>query len=402
MKETRKLYYDDAYSKEFDATVTDIIPQGDCTIIALNQTVFYPEGGGQGSDIGSLFLEDGTEFEVTDVHEKQGIIWHKISGTGTPALQIGVNVHGAIDWDHRFDYMQQHSGEHIVSGIICRKFNCDNIGFHLGDDVVTIDYNTRISMEEAAEVEKEANTYIWENHRCIEAWPSAEELTTINYRSKKELTGAVRIVSFPEADTCACCGTHVKTSAEVGLVKLVSAKNFHEGTRLELYCGKRAFNFLSMNFNENKAVAVLLSTKEDKTSTVVEKQLGDMAALKVSMSAIEDRYFKLWAREYEGSENVFIINDWLTADQGRELADEIANLCNGYVTVIVRVSGIPAADDGTSTFRFALIKRHGDVSEFVKEMNSALNGRGGGRDGFAQGTLQTTEEAIRTYFESVF
>jgi len=251
---TEKLYYQDAYLKEFSAVITDVRSRKDRTEVLLDRTAFYPEGGGQGADTGSIAAGTGLKLEVTDVHEADGEIWHTVSvpDGAAPESLTGVSVTGTIDWERRFDHMQQHSGEHIVSGMICSRFNCDNVGFHMGEDMVTIDYNVRITLDEAHEIERMANEYIWEDHPFVCLWPSSEELKTMEYRSKKELEGAVRITSFPGADMCACCGTHVSSSAQVGLVKFISAKNFHEGTRLELLCGRRAAGYLGMVQSRNR------------------------------------------------------------------------------------------------------------------------------------------------------
>ena len=391
---TEKLYYQDAYQKEFDAMITKVAEKDGKTIVALDATAFYPEGGGQGADTGMIQVADAT-FHVSDVQEADDVIWHTIEDA-TDALKEGARIHGTIDWDRRFDHMQQHSGEHIVSGMICREFHCDNVGFHMGEDVVTIDYNTRISMEDALRIEEMANQYIWEDHPFVVTWPTAEELRTLEYRSKKELEGAVRITSFPGADTCACCGTHVATSGQVGLVKFISAKNFHEGTRLELFCGKRAVDFLSMNYQANKKIAVLLSTKEERTPEVMQKQLEELTHLKARLAQTSEDYFRLWAESYKGSENVLIVDNRLEPEEGRDLADIIADKVPGLVAVFTRTSG----KDEDPVYRYAIMQRGADINPFIREMNTALNGRGGGRDGFAQGTVQAASAAIREFFRS--
>ena len=391
---TEKLYYQDAYQKEFDAMITKVAEKDGKMIVALDATAFYPEGGGQGADTGMIQVGDAT-FRVIDVQETDDVIWHTIEDA-TDALKEGARIHGIIDWDRRFDHMQQHSGEHIVSGMICREFHCDNVGFHMGEDVVTIDYNTRISMEDALRIEEMANRYIWEDHPFMVTWPTAEELRTLEYRSKKELEGAVRITSFPGADTCACCGTHVATSGQVGLVKFISAKNFHEGTRLELFCGKRAVDFLSMNYQANKKIAVLLSTKEERTPEVMQKQLEELTHLKARLAQTNEDYFRLWAESYKGSENVLIVDNRLEPEEGRDLADIIADKVPGLVAVFTRTSG----KDEDPVYRYAIMQRGADINPFIREMNTALNGRGGGRDGFAQGTVQAASAAIREFFRS--
>ena len=428
---TKKLFYEDAYMKEFDAEVVAVKEKGDKLLVSLDQSAFYPEGGGQGADDGELIIMDGTtrtektgneveqknaqssgdatdkiKIKVVDVHESDEEIWHTVvienlgksaeaegnANEGFDFLKPGTKVHGIINWEKRFDHMQQHSGEHIVSGIICRMFNCDNVGFHMGEDAVTIDYNARISMEDAKKVEEEALKYIWDAHDFVQLWPSKEELKEIDYRSKKELEGAVRITSFPGADTCACCGTHVKNSAEVGLVKLVSAHNFHEGTRLELYCGKRALDFLSMNLEENKKIAVLLSTKEDKTFAVVKKQQEDFIKLKSEMNTLENSYLKKLADEWEGKENAVIVSQTCTATAGRNLADLVADKVEKMAAVFTK------SPEEENVYRFAICARGQDIAGFVKDMNLALNGRGGGKNGFAQGTVNASANEIENYF----
>ncbi len=386
---TEKLFYKDVYLKEFDAKVLDV-KEGEKKekYICLDRTAFYPEGGGQPCDIGFFMTEGGTKVNVVDVQEIEGCIWHRTDKD----IKAGEIIHGIIDWDRRFDHMQQHSGEHIVSGLLCKRFKCDNVGFHMGDTFITIDYNALITYEEALEIEETANRYIWENHPFKEIWPSKEELKNLNYRSKKELKGDVRITSFEGADTCACCGTHVTKSAQVGLVKIVSAKKFHDGTRIELYCGKRAFDYLSANYEENKKTAVFLSTSEEKTASVVEKLFDENISLKKSLSHFENAYYELRAESYKGEKDVCIFEDELSPIQGRRLADRIFDKCSGLVIVFVKEN---------DRYRYFAICKDKDISEFVDKMNNALKGRGGGRNGFAQGSLCASKEQIENYIASL-
>ena len=234
--ETEKLYYADPFLKTFTATVLDCQPGKNGFVVTLDRTAFYPEGGGQPADQGTL---DGAV--VRDVHEKNGVVLHNVDS----AVEIGKTVTGVIDWARRFDHMQQHSGEHICSGLICGRYHCDNVGFHMGTDMVTIDFNADIPWEELLEIEAQANQYIYEDHPIDIQFHRGAELDAIDYRSKKPLEGDVRIVAFPGADCCACCGTHVRRSGQVGLVKFLSVQKFREGVRVELLCGKRALDYLS-------------------------------------------------------------------------------------------------------------------------------------------------------------
>ena len=230
--ETKKLYYDDPFLREFSAQVLSCEEVKGGFSVVLDATAFYPEGGGQPADRGTLGM-----IRVLDVHEKDGVITHLCDGGFEP----GETVKGAIDWARRFDHMQQHSGEHICSGLICERFGCDNVGFHMGADIVTIDFNAEIGWEELMEIEARANRYIYEDHAIDIQFHRGAELEAIDYRSKKPLEGDVRIVSFPGADCCACCGTHVSRSGQVGIVKFLSCQKFREGVRIELLCGERAY-----------------------------------------------------------------------------------------------------------------------------------------------------------------
>ncbi len=253
--ETEKLYYADPFLTDFTATVLDCQPGKNGYLVTLDRTAFYPEGGGQPADHGVL---DGAV--VTDVKEKNSVILHNVDR----AVEIGKTVTGTIDWGRRFDHMQQHSGEHICSGLICERFHCDNVGFHMGADIVTIDFNADISWEELLEIEAKANQYLYENHPIDIQFHRGAELEAIDYRSKKALEGDVRIVAFPGADCCACCGTHVLRSGQVGLVKFLSVQKFREGVRIELLCGKRALEYLSRTWEQAKAIGQRLSEATGK------------------------------------------------------------------------------------------------------------------------------------------
>lgn len=213
--ETEKLYYQDPYLTAFTARVLSCEKSKSGWAVVLDRTAFYPEGGGQPADHGTLGA-----VQVTDVHETKGVIFHTCDGP----VEIGTQVAGAVDWPRRFDHMQQHSGEHILSGLLCSLYHCDNVGFHLGADTVTIDYNAELTWEQVMAAEKAANEVIWQDTPVDITFPAPDALARLNYRSKKALTGQVRIVAFPGADCCACCGTHVRRAGEVGIIKVLSCQ----------------------------------------------------------------------------------------------------------------------------------------------------------------------------------
>ena len=381
--ETEKLYYHDAYLREFDATVLTCEEGKQGWLVILDRTAFYPEGGGQPADHGTL---NGTA--VTDVHEKDGVVQHTCNGP----LEVGTAVHGVIDWQRRFDHMQQHSGEHIVSGMLCSAFQCDNVGFHMGAETVIIDYNADMTWDDVLRIEAQANRYLWENHPFVVTYPSAEELQALEYRSKKELSGSVRITSFPGADTCACCGTHVARSGEVGLVKFFSCQKFRSGVRLELLCGQRAWDYLSRHWEQNHAIGQALSVKGHATFAAVQRLQGELADAKARAAALEEESFRRTAQEYAGHGDVLLIVPPLQGDGVRRLCDAVSHTCGGRCAVF-------SGEDGN--YKYAVIHTGQDIRTLIKDMNAALNGRGGGRDGFAQGSVQAEETQIYAFFENL-
>ena len=382
--ETEKLYYADPFLKEFTATVLDCQAGKNGYTVTLNRTAFYPEGGGQPADHGTL---DGAA--VTDVHEKNGVIFHNVDR----AVEIGKTVAGSIDWARRFDHMQQHSGEHICSGLICGRYGCDNVGFHMGTDIVTIDFNADIPWEELLEIEGQANRYIQEDHPIDIQFHRGAELDALDYRSKKPLEGDVRIVAFPGADCCACCGTHVLRSGQVGLVKFLSVQKFREGVRIELLCGQRALDYLSRTWEQAKTIGQHLSVKPVDAAAAVERLEGELSALKMRCAGLEEAVFAGIAAEQAGKGNVLLFQPPMKPDSIRKLADAVSKTCGGLAAVF--------AGEG-SHYAYALGRADGqDISAAVKALNGALHGRGGGRNGFAQGSVEAAQSAIEAFFKVV-
>ncbi len=380
--DTVKLYYENAYTQDFTAVVQSCEAVKNGFAVTLDRTAFYPEGGGQPADHGTL-----GEARVLDIHEKDGVVTHLCDR----ALSVGAEVGGHIDWARRFDHMQQHSGEHIISGLLCSTFHCDNVGFHMGADVVTIDYNAPITWEQALEVERRANAYIWADHPIRIWYPSAEELAALPYRSKKELTGAVRITEFPGADRCACCGTHVSSSGQVGLLKLLSCQKFRDGVRLELLCGQRALDCLAAGWEQARQIGQALSVKPQSAFAAVSRLQEELLSLKEKAARLEEADFAHVAAQYRGAGSVLHITEPLDGDGARRLCDAIAKAAGGRCAVF-------AGQDGD--YRYAVIESGGDLRQFIKDMNTALHGRGGGRDGFAQGSAACTAEEVRAFFQA--
>lgn len=378
---SEKLYYSDPFLQEFTATVLSCEQDKAGWKVVLDRTAFYPEGGGQPADTGIL-----GDAKVIDVREKEGVIVH----TCDKALNVGDTVTGRIDWARRFDHMQQHSGEHIVSGIICARYGCDNVGFHLGKDIVTIDFNHDISPEDLPAIEAQANTFIWSDTPIDIRFLEGDALRQAEYRSKKFIPGLVRLVAFPGADCCACCGTHVLRAGQVGLVKLLSCQKFREGVRMELLCGKRAFDYLSGTWEQNLAVSRALSAKPLQTHAAVERLKGELESVKLRAATLETADFARKGAEYAGKGDVVLFEGDMSADSVRRLCDAVLDTCGGRCAVF-------AGEDGN--FKYAVGIRDGDIRPLVKKLNGALNGRGGGKPNFAQGSVAANESQIKAFFE---
>ena len=378
---TEKLYYQDAYLKKFSGRILSCTEGKKGYEVILDRSAFYPEGGGQPGDSGFL-----GGVCVTDTHEKGGEIVHYCASP----LEAGSIVEGEIDFSRRFDFMQQHSGEHIVSGLIHSRFGCDNVGFHMGKDTVTIDFNCAISAEELMEIEREANALIWKNIPIIASWPDGATLSSLPYRSKKALSGDVRIVECVGADMCACCGTHVKSAGEIGLIKLLSVHPFRDGVRIEMLAGKRAYDYVCCAAAQNGAVGALLSAKFDATYAAAKRMQDELVATSYRLTAMENRVFAATAEKYEGEADVLIFEEGLSPDAVRRLADALMSRCSGLCAVF--------SGDEANGYKYAICKKDGDLRSLVKEMNLTLRGRGGGKPFFAQGSVSCTEEEIKTFF----
>lgn len=376
-----RLYYGDCHIRAFEAVVESCEKTEKGFEVVLDRTAFYPEGGGQACDTGTL-----NGIRVLDVREKGEQVVHLCEAP----LEAGTKVEGVLDWDRRFDLMQQHAGEHIVSGIIHKQYGYHNVGFHVGADVVTVDFDGPIPAEDLSAIELAANGAVWEN-LPIRCWyPAEEALPSVPYRRKKDLPWPVRIVEIPGYDICACCGVHVERTGEIGLIKLLSCVKFHQGVRIEMACGKRALEIFSRVCEQNRQVSQAFSAKIMETGEAARRMNEVLAAEKFRASTLEKQVFAAVAREYEGKGDVVHFGDGLSASAVRELADAIAGLCGGTAAVF---SG--SDEQGYSV---CLVHKSGDVKALGTAMAKALNGRGGGKPGFFQGSVKATRLEIQNFF----
>ncbi|MBO5317143.1 MAG: alanyl-tRNA editing protein [Oscillospiraceae bacterium] len=380
--QTQKLFYEDCHLRSFSAKVTACTPAEGGFAVELDRTAFYPEGGGQACDTGML-----GGVKVLSVREKEDRILHLCDGPLGP----GQTVVGQIHWERRFDQMQQHAGEHIVSGIINARYGYHNVGFHVGADTVTIDFDGMIPPEALEEIEWAANRVVWQN-LSVRCWyPSREELPGVAYRSKKALPWPVRIVQIPGVDSCACCGIHVEQTGEIGIVKLLSCVKFHQGVRIEMACGGRALKFLQKIYEQNRQVSQAFSAKVLETGEAARKMNETLAAEKFRSAALEKQVFDSIAAGFAGAGDVLYFAEALTSNGVRELADRMASQCGGTAAVF-------SGGDETG-YSVCLVNKQGDVKELGQKMSSALQGRGGGKPGFFQGSVRAPREKIEAFFK---
>ena len=378
---TEILYYKDCHLTRFSARVLSCEEDRKGFAIILDRTAFYPEGGGQACDLGTL-----NGIAVLDVQERGEDVVHFCAA----ALEPGTEVEGIIDWDRRFDLMQQHSGEHIISGIINREFGFHNVGFHMGTGLVTIDFDGMLTLSDLHRIETLANEAIWQN-LPIRCWyPSEEELPSVGYRSKRQLPWPVRVVEVPGYDKCACCGVHVANTGEIGIIKLFTVVKFHQGVRIEMACGKRALQLLQSVFEENRKVSQAFSAKILETGDAARKMNDMLAAEKLRASAFQKRLFAAIAAEYAGKGNILHFEEMLDNPGVRDLADAVAGVCGGRAAVF-------SGSDETG-YAYCLATRDGDLRQLGKEMTEALNGRGGGKPNFQQGSVKATKSEIQAFF----
>ncbi|MFR7837807.1 MAG: alanyl-tRNA editing protein [Faecalibacterium sp.] len=390
MQPTQKYYEADAYRREADAVILAAEPDGrGGGKLALDGTVFYPEGGGQPADHGTLTLPDGARLTVTDVHEQGGVIWHRVDALPDTAAP-GTAVTGRIDWAWRFDKMQQHTGEHILSGILHQMFGAENVGFHIGSDAVRMDTSVPISAEGLREAELAANRMVWQNVPVLITYPTREELARMTYRSKKEIEGQVRIVTIPGADVCACCGTHTAATGAVGQIKILAAENYKGGVRLSIVCGERALLAAQAMRQRQADIGALLSAKPSETAHAVHRVYDEYTALKFAHFGLCSELFDALAAQVAPGADAIRIVPGLDPDGLHRLAARLSEATTGLCAALT------ANEKGTG---YCLAQAGGDVRALTKALNTALNGRGGGKPGICQGSCAAAPEQVETFLK---
>ena len=376
-----RLYYQLPYVKTFMGVVETCEPsdKGDW-VVTLNRTGFYPEGGGQPSDTGTL-----GQVPVLYVWEKGDQVYHRVAGP----LQTGQLVEGVIDWQRRYDHMQHHTGEHILSGLIHGKYGYDNVGFHMGEQAVTIDFNGVLTWDQLEELEDEANRIVWANVPVQEAFPSPEKRNEMDYRSKKELTGDVRIITIPGADVCACCGTHVENTGEVGMIKVTGMIHYKGGVRISILCGRKAVLDYRRGVHQDGKISSLLSAKENQLSEAVERLKEENAGLQGRLAQLRREYFQMKTESLpKKSGPLALAQDGLDPAALRQLATMLFRQGRGDTVLVISENG------QTGSFFYVIGSEKQDVRPLGKELNRLLNGRGGGSAQMVQGTFGKNKEEI--------
>ncbi len=378
---TRRLYYEDSHVREFDAQVVSCGEREGAFEIVLDKTAFFPEGGGNPADTGTL-----GRVKVLYTFEWDGEVVHRCDGP----LPAGSAVHGAIDWDRRFSNMQNHSAEHIVSGIVHQRHGFANVGFHMGEDGVIVDFDGFMDDGELSDVEREANEAVWRNAPVTAWFPSPEELGRIAYRSKLELTENVRLVAVEGVDVCACCAPHVKRTGEIGVIKIFESIRRKNGVRLRMLAGSRAYEDYVKRARSAADISALLSTPRDGVTQAVERVLAERDAAQFKLTGLRRQLLeeKLAAEPYtEG--NLIFFQPELDMREMQSFASAAREKC--------AVAAVFSGDD-ESGYRYVLASKSADLRVLSRDMNEALHGRGGGRPEMVSGSVSATREEIEGYW----
>lgn len=380
---TIRLFDQDVNLTHFTATVLACEEKDGHYAVTLDRTAFFPEGGGQGADHGTL-----GGAQVLDAHDVGGVILHTVDRPLAP----GATVEGRVDWTRRLSMMQQHTGEHILSGIICREHGYHNVGFHIGTEAVTVDFSGPLTQEDIRLAERQANEIIWQNVP-VRAWvPDAGTLATLDYRSKKAIDGDVRIVHIEGADTCACCGTHVERTGSVGQIKVIGAMNYKGGVRLSILCGMRALDHENIQQDENQAISHALSAKPGELTQGVQRLMNERDQLKARCDTLGQRVFTALLNAERTQDVRVLVADMLAPALHRKAAAQLAEGGRYGLILAPREAG----------WSFVLSSPTEDVRPAAAALCQRFGGKGGGPKDMSQGILQSGDpEAFREILKAL-
>lgn len=381
--QTLRLYEQDSELYVFDAKVIACEMRNGTYAIELDQTAFFPEGGGQYADPGTL-----GGLIVRDVQIENGRILH----TTDEPLTLGSTVQGVVDAEERFVRMQNHSGEHILCGIAHTRWGAENVGFHLGDHEMTMDLDIPLTEEQLIELELAGNRAVWANTAITAQYPDEKTLSDLSYRSKLDLTENVRIVTIEGVDACACCAPHVKRTGEIGLIKIISAIHHKGGMRLWVLCGAWALADYTKKHEDILTITRKQSVKPWQAVEAVDKLTDDLLTTRAALSASrrDMSELKLTTATPDGQGNLLFFEEDMDANIQRGMANR------GADRVTDGICGVFCATDGG--YRYVCVSRSKPLRALGKELNAQLSGRGGGSDAMIQGTLGATKEQIEAFF----
>ncbi len=378
---TIKIYDENAYVKEFTAKVISCEQYKDKYKAVLDRTAFFPEEGGQCCDKGTI-----NNTFVSCVEIKDNIIYHYIN----EPLEVGSEISGKIDWQLRYRNMQNHTGEHIVSGIVHTVFGYENVGFHLGELEVTADYDHVLSRDDLDKIELLANKAVYENVSIKTWYPTNEELEEISYRSKMEIRENLRLVDINGYDICACCAPHVKKSGEIGIIRLIGAENLRGGSRVRILCALDALSDYSLKSRQALNISNLLCAKQNEIDSAVIRLKEENDSLKQKNADLFKKMAILKSENIKETEgNIVIVENDLDFDYLRIIINNCKDKCN----IICVLSGNDKAG-----YRYIIGSNKTPLREKAKEINTSLNGRGGGDDQMIRGTFSATVEQINNFF----
>ena len=378
---TEKLYYQDSHLFRFCGTVLSCTEGKGGWQIVLDRTAFFPEGGGQPADVGTL-----GGVQVLDAHERNGEVVHCCSGP----LPVGSKVEGVLDRELRLGRMQNHSGEHILSGTAHRLYGCENVGFHVGGCDVTIDFDRELGAEEIRRIETEANEAVRENLPVKVWFPDAETLAALSYRSKKELSGDVRIVEIPGVDCCACCAPHVDSTGEIGVIKVLNFEKHRGGVRLSVACGMWALEDYRRKQRSAAEISILLSAKRDEIAPAVQRLIQERDAWKEKNASLAMELVRLKAAQQLPTEGNLCRFETIADEVAmRELVNLLTEKCGGLAAVFF--------PGGGEELRYIIGSRSMDLRKASKAINAGICGRGGGRPEMIQGSAKGGPEEIRRF-----
>ena len=382
---TERLFEKDAYCRNFTADVVSCEEKDGFFFVVLDKTAFFPEGGGQAPDKGII-----NGINVLDVQEKDGIVYHKTA----KSFEKGEKVSCELDWELRFERMQSHSGEHIVSGVVHSLFDYDNVGFHMSEKTMTVDFSGPLTAEDIAKVELESNKAVYRNAPITATYPTKEKLAEIDYRSKIEPRDGIRLITIDGIDCCACCAPHPAFTGEIGVIKIIDFCPHKGGTRIEMVAGINAFLDYSALHSSVKSVMNLLSAKRDAISVSVEKLQETANNLKYENSKISKKLALASLNPVTVNGCAYAINENMSYDDLRECANNLID--NGTRKCIL----LSKAD--AENYIYVVSSSENDVRTIVTSLNASFNGKGGGKDNYAQGKLTSdSESALTDYINSI-